>query len=107
MSNVPLLKHDKHPKKLHLCSYNPRLSLVGKTVYIKRCNAKTHFTEDGKCICCLVGKSVKIVSEKIYYNGYTSFEVIKDGRSFFLEIGEFLQMKQLSLLKTSSVAVVR
>jgi|GEM_PF-3271216 len=106
MSRVLLPKLKKKSRKLYLCSFKPKQNLIGKTVYVKRCHAKAHFTEDGKCVCSLVGKSVKIVNEQIYSNGYISFEAIVNNRSFFLERGEFLPLKQLALLKTKDVSLV-
>ncbi len=93
-------------KKPRLCASNSNISLIGKTVYIKRCNAKTHFTEDGKCICHLVKQSLKIANEHIHYDGSVSFEIIVNGRSFFLERGEFLQLRQLQLFLKGNISLV-
>jgi hypothetical protein len=106
MSKVLLLKKSDIPQKPYLCAYNPNMSLIGKTVNIRRCNARTHYTEDGKCICHLLGQFVKIVSERIHYDGSRSFEIIINGRSFFLERGEFLQIMQLTLLNAKGVAII-
>jgi len=106
MSNALLKKTEQEIQNLHLHSFNPEISLVGKPVFIKKCKAQDHRAGDQRCVCHLIRTWATIIGEHKHPDGTSSFEIFESGRIFFLERGEFLPQEQFKLLSRRKIYLI-